>query len=509
MGSDYIPADNGARLDSWKAIAEYLGREVRSVQRWEKTRGLPVRRVPGEKGGVVFAYTRELDQWLHSRSPILPERPEEGETAASDASDSEERVSDLESKATRRTPKPEEPAVAAGRSGRRVVIAVIGTSILLVASVAYLGRHLSRQSASAATGRAILAVLPFTNLSGDPSQEYFADGLTEEMITDLGRISPASLGVIARTSAMKYKDTHQDIGQIGQELGASYVLEGSVRRDGARARISAQLIRVSDQTHLWAQNYDVGVRDILSVQRDVAAAIATNVRLNLAGNAVPLQAIRPANDEAYDAFLKALYFFGRRDYTGITQSVPIFEEAIRRDPNYAPAYAGLAEALTFVGVANTEIRMKSYQKARAAAARAIALDDSSAEAHTALGGIQIFLEHDWAGAQTQFTRALQLDPNYAHAHHWYANLYLDPQGRFDEAIQEMRVAQELDPTNLVINADLGQAYFFARRYEEAIETYQKVLAMDRDFLPVHWYLTDCYFQMGRHEDEVQEYRTWL
>jgi TolB-like protein len=318
MGSDYIPADNGERLDSWKAIAEYLGREVRSVQRWEKTRGLPIRRVPGEKGGVVFAYTRELDRWLHSRaSGQVLERPEDRDSATAETNEGPQTVSDLEREAHAEMSRPDRRSVGLGRSGRWIVMAVIGTSALLVASVAYFGRHLARQSASAAPGRVILAVLPFANLSGDPSQEYFADGLTEEMITDLGRISPASLGVIARTSAMKYKDTPQDIGQIGQELGASYVLEGSVRREGARARISAQLIRVSDQTHLWAQNYDVGVRDILSVQRDVAAAIATNIRLNLAGNALPLQAIRPANDEAYDAFLKALYFFGRRDYTGL------------------------------------------------------------------------------------------------------------------------------------------------------------------------------------------------
>jgi TolB-like protein/Tfp pilus assembly protein PilF len=497
-GNGNVTGESGTRLDSWKAIADYLGRDVRSVQRWEKQRGLPVRRIPGEKGSAVFAYTAELDQWLHS-----------GETARPGSPAGDDSVVGPDSGTPVSQDAPPVPSPTPPRSGRAIVAALIAASILMVGTVALLARRQFAHSAQAASGRVILAVLPFANLSGDPAQDYFADGLTEEMITDLGRISPQSLGVIARTSAMKYKETREDVKQIGQELGAEYVLEGSVRREGARARVSAQLIRVSDQTHLWAQNYDVQVKDILSVQRDVAAAIAGKTRLNLSHDVFLPESPRPANEEAYDAFLKGLYFLGRRDYQGITQGVAAFELAVQKDPTYAPAHAGLAEALTFAGVPDASLRVENYRKALAAATRAIELDDASAEAHTALAGIRIFYERDWPGARSEFERALQLNPNYAHAHHWYANLYLDPQGRFDDAIREMKLAQELDPTNLIINADLGQSYFFARRYDEALAIYRKVAAMDPDFLPVHWYLADCYHQMGNREQEVLEVATWV
>lgn len=513
--------DKGPKLDSWKAIAKYVGRDVRSAQRWERERGLPIHRVPGEKGGSVFAYAAELDAWLHRGSNGDPEV--RGEAVA-------EVVTPVE--ALRQLPQeprhdngevPPAPAAplvetepAGGpmavpaarirpRTGRLRLIWIGLAAIALVALVAaaYLKSRPAPSPSTPSKGRVMLAVLPFANLSGDPSQDYFADGLTEEMITDLGRINPQVLGVIARTSAMNYKQTHRDIRQIGAELGVNYILEGSVRRQGDTARISAQLIQVSDQTHVWAQNYERQVKDILSVQQDVAEAIAGRIRISLERQP-GLTPAPAANPEAYDDYLKGLYFWNRRDEPGLEQSIKYFRQAVQEDPNYVPAYAALAQSYTLEGLGNARLRGQDLPEAEAAARRAIALDDSSAEGHTALAGIRVFYYYDWAGAEAEFRRAIELNPNYASAHHWYANLYLDPVGRFADAIAEMKLALELDPTNLIVNADLGQAYYFARQYQAAVETCRKTIEMDPSFLPSHWYLADAYHQLGMTSEEVAE-----
>lgn len=352
----------------------------------------------------------------------------------------------------------------------------------------------------------MLVVLPFVNLSGDPSQDYFADGLTEEMITDLGRLNPQALGVIARTSAMRYKHTQKDIGQIGRELDVGYVLEGSVRREGETVRISAQLIQVSDQTHVWAQNYQQQVKDILGVQRDVAQSIAGKIRVSLERQpGTGVGSGQAANPEAYDDYLKGLYYWNRRETHGLAESIKYFNQAIQEDPNYAPAYAALAESYTLGGFNYGNSRAENVANAEAAARRAIALDDSAAEGHTALGGILVFFHYDFQGAEAEFKHALELNPNYAPAHHWYANLYLDPQGRYLDAIVEMKLAQQLDPTNLIVNADLGLAYYFARQYQSAVDICKKTIDMDPSFLPPQWYLADAYHELGMSADEVQAF----
>lgn len=483
----------GRRLDSWKAIAEYLGREVRSVQRWETERALPVYRIPGQGRGVVFAYSGELDDWLERRQdgaevPILVEKTV---GVAEDSEGEEDGVG--------------EAAAGMRSTSRRIALAGWCLAFLVVAGAYPLYHWWRGWLRPAAPSRVMLAVLPFANLSGDPAQDYFADGLTEEMITDVGRMDPRALGVIARTSVMKYKHTELDIAQIGRELGVSYVLEGSVRREGDTVRISAQLIQVSDQTHVWAQNYERHIEDILRVQQDVSEAIASKIRLNLSG-AQRAQLLRagPANPAAYDDYLKAQFYANRRDFPGTSEAEKLFRQSIAEDPGYAPAHAGLAESYTLLGFTSTPLRSEYFSKARAAAAKAIELDDESAEGHTALAGILVLYEHDWAGAKAQFERALQLDANNAHTHHWYANLYLDPQGRYDEAIAEMQRALLLDPSNLIIHADLGQAYFFARRYDEALANYQDVLKIDPHFLPAQWYLADCYLKLGREGETIQQ-----
>jgi TolB-like protein/Tfp pilus assembly protein PilF len=519
----------GNRLDSWKAIARYVGRDVRSAQRWERERGLPVHRVPGEKGGSVFAYTAELDDWLHGRNenrppessptpsepnpPVLPSGAPlsagRDDSLAADAISPQPLTDARPAVAGPVTPvQAVEPPLFHPSAARRWAWSALAVLVgLTFIGAAYWRLRPSQTHANSPHRRIMLAVLPFANLSGNPSQDYFADGLTEEMITDLGRLNPQALGVIARTSAMRYKGTPEDIGQIGRDLGVGYVVEGSVRREGDRVRISAQLIQVSDQTHIWAQNYERQVKEILGVQRDVAEAIAGKIRVSLEHQpGAGLGPVQAANPEAYDDYLKGLYFWNRRETRGVAESIKYFNQAIQEDPNYAPAYAALAESYTLDALASPEPKKKEeVTKAENAARKAIALDDSAAEGHTALAGIRVFFYYDFSGAEAEFKRALELNPNYAPAHHWYGNLYLDPQGRYLDAIAELKMAQQLDPTNLIVNADLGLAYYFARQYQLAVETCKKTIDMDPSFLPPQWYLADAYHQLGMIPEEVNEY----
>lgn len=494
----------GRRLDSWKEIADYLKREVRSVQRWELERGLPIHRLPGRGRAVIFAYTGELDGWMKGGghdSNRPPERELEQQTAG---------LQQAVHSGTRPPLPPEagtESVPSLSRAAGRIWPAFAVALILAVSYwVAIYARRAEPPPAPKRpeSGRLMLAVLPFENLSADPSQEYFADGLTEEMITDLGRLNPQSLGVIARTSAMTYKGTHEDVAQIGRELRVSYILEGSVRREGDQARISAQLIQVSDQTHLWAHNYEVEVKNILNVQQNVAQAIADKILANLGGGKRPqLAPSQPASPEAYDDYLEGLYFFNRRNPHDFEESARFFTRATREDPNYAPAYAGLArcDALLALQIGSAPKALE----AKAAAARAIELDGSSVEALTALAGIRAIFDYDWPGAETAFRRALDLNPNYAPAHHWYANLYLDPQGRVDEAIEEMKRAQELDPLSLIINTDLGYAYYLAGQSDAALHQYRKVLEMDPTFYAAHFAVSDIYLRRGMYNEWLSEY----
>lgn len=494
----------GSRLDSWKEIAEYLGRNVRSAQRWEQKFGMPVHRVSGEKGGVVFAFTGELERWLRSRSGDVAGNPAQG--AAESNGEPWPGVPPLA------TPEAEEIAALAGASPVRTAaskfrsrvtkyaIAIAATAVAAVSVWYFVGRTGLAQRKTVPSSRVVLAVLPFINLSGDPAQEYFTDGLTEEMITDLGCLNPRALGVIARTSAMKYKNTNKDIGQIGRELGVNYVLEGSVRRQRDQVRVSAQLIQVSDQTHVWAQNYELQAKDILSVQREVAATIAEKIKINLeSGARTRLALAQLANPEAYDDYLHGRYLLSQRSKVGFREAVKFFNQAIAKDPSFALAYAGLADSDFLLSLAAGD----PAAGAKAAALRALDLDENLAEAHTSLAAVYV-LEWNWAGAEKEFRRALELNPNYALAHHWYGNLYLSPMGRHQEAIAELKQALELDPLSLIIQTDLGYAYFFAGQYDEAYSEYQKVLAVDASFVSVHWVLMPYYEQRKMYDMWAQE-----
>jgi TolB-like protein/DNA-binding winged helix-turn-helix (wHTH) protein/Tfp pilus assembly protein PilF len=358
-----------------------------------------------------------------------------------------------------------------------IVIAVL----LIAVSAGYVQwkpLHLAPQEP---TGRPMLAVLPFDNLTGDPGQDYFSDGFTEEMIGQLGRLEPQRLGVIARTSVMRFKHNQEGIENIGPELGVQYVLEGSVRRDADNVRISAELIQLKDHTHIWSREYDRELSNLLTLQSEIAHEIASEILRTLSNQntkeAVRQVPITPESYEAYDLYLKGLYFWNQRSPEGFEKAVNYFQKAVNKDPSNARAYAGLANSYALIGGYTGVPPVDFVEKARSASQRAIELDDSLAEAHTARAVVAQNLDWDWKTAEQEYGRAIELDPNYATAHHWFAE-YLALMGRFGEASVEIEHARILDPLSLIIASDHGVILYYARNYDQAIEQFRSVLEMD-------------------------------
>ena len=399
----------------------------------------------------------------------------------------------------------EPPATPAYQRPWKKTLLVTALVVLAFTVVAYIV-HSRSSPGSAPAHRAMLAILPFQNLSNDPGQEYFSDGLTEETITDLGQISPEHLGVIARTSAMAYKHTDKTISQIGRELGVDYIVEGSVRREGGRARVSAQLIRVSDQTHLWAQNYDRDLQDLLDVQNDLGRSIAEQVSANLTPQRqIELSKKHSVNPEAYDLYLKGRFYWNQRTPEAIKESIAYFQEAIAKDANFALAYAGLADAYNISNIVGLYSASESLPQARAAAMRAIQLDPSLAEAHAALGMEKSHYEFDFPGAEREFLKALELNPNSPYAHLFYSNCFLTPMGRMAQAIAENKRAVEIDPLSLPINNFMGMTYMMAGDEGNAYRVFQHTLAMDPSFPLSHEYFSWLLLTMGRYEDAIKEH----
>ena len=382
--------------------------------------------------------------------------------------------------------------------------ALAGVLVAVTAAGLYFRARSRESKPESSAGRITLAVLPFQNFTSDPQQEYFSDGLTEEMITQLGGLNPERLGVIARTSAMHYKGTSKTASQIGRELGVSYLVEGSLRRDGSRVRISAQLIRVSDQMHIWAQDYDRDFRDSLALESDVARDIAAQIQLKLVSSSAALPT-RPLNPNAHDAYMKGRFFWNKRSEQGYLKAVEYFKQALDADSQYAQAYSGLADAYALLGSNPTTAitRPEAMAKARTAALKALSLDDTLAEAHTSLAFVYWHYDWNWPATEKEFKRALQLNPSYPTAHHWYA-FYLVSQGRTDQALEEIRRAQETDPLSLIINTDVAQVLYFAKRYDQAIAQSKRTLEMDPQFPLARLTLAFSYLAKHQYEAAVEE-----
>lgn len=332
--------------------------------------------------------------------------------------------------------------------------------------------------------RLMFAVLPFENLTGDLSKEYLSDGLTEEMIVQFGRRDPQHFGVIARTSVMPYKHSQKELSQIARELGVQYVLEGSIRADSGKIRIAAQLIRVKDGAQAWGKEYDRPSLHFLIMQDQIAREISDEIELTL-GDPKPTVAImRPVLSEkqyeAYDFYLKGLYFWNKRTVEGFWQAIKYYQEAIADDDRNAPSYAGIANCYALLGGYSGEPQTEYISRARTAALRALNIDEALPEAHAALAVIVQDNDWDWQAAEKEYRRAIELNPNYATAHHWYAE-HLGFRGRFDEAFRESDRARQLDPLSLVIATDRAVMLYYSRQYDRAIQQFRAVMELDPNF----------------------------
>jgi TolB-like protein/DNA-binding winged helix-turn-helix (wHTH) protein/Tfp pilus assembly protein PilF len=385
---------------------------------------------------------------------------------------------------------------------RRLVLLTLALVLILAtASIIYLAvsRHRKATDTSIAAIKS-LAVLPLDNLSHDPAEDYFADGMTDELITELGQI--ATLRVISRTSVMQYRGTHKSLPQIASELNVDAVVEGTILRSGDRVRITAQLIRAPLDKHLWAHSYEGDLRNVLSVQENVAKDIAEQIRAQLTPQErAKLKNARPVNPAAYEAYLRGNYFADKRTAEDLTKAIEYFEEAIRDDPNWAPAYAGLADVYVVLSEYKSVPAHESHVKARVAARRAVELDDSLAEAHTELANLAGTEDYDWPGAEREFRRALELNPGNATAHYFHA-MNLMSMGHWEEASAEMERARELDPLSIIINANIGLVYYYARHPDRAIEAERKALELDPNTAFIYEYLGLAYLQKGMYQEAI-------
>ena len=352
-----------------------------------------------------------------------------------------------------------------------------------------------------------IAVLPLENTSGDPTQEYFADGMTEELITDLGKIS--ALRVISHTSVMRYKGTQKPLPEIAKELNVDAIVEGTVERSRDRVRITANLLYAPADRHLWAQTYERNLGDVLSLQDDVARAIVSQINIKLTPKEhARLTGSRPVNPQALDLYLKGRYYWNKRTPEALKKSLECFQQAIERDPNYAPAYAGLADSYAMLAAGFYAVLppREAYPKAEAAATKALQLDGTLAEAHATLAWSKVFFDWDWQGGEREFKRAIELNPGNANAHHWYA-VFLTIMGRHSEAISEDRKAESLNPLSLIISADLAmQAFGPAGLYDQEMEQCRKTLEMNASFPIAHACLSDSYKHKRMYDEAATEMR---
>src|SRR5216684_2391016 len=359
-------------------------------------------------------------------------------------------------------------------------------------------RFIGRLEATAG-GMESLAVLPLENLSHDPEQEYFADGLTDSLITQLARIS--ALRVVSRTTAMHYKRIHRPLPEIARELGVSKIVEGTVQRSGGRVRVTAQLVEASTDTHLWADSYERDLRDVLSLQSELARAIVKEVQVKLTPQEqAHLARANRVDPEAYDAYLKGRYYSQRRG-DALRKGVQCFEHAIEKDPTFAAAYAGLADCLSLLGWWAFVPPAEGCGKAKEVALKAIQLDENLGEAHASLAWATVHYDYDFALAEREYRKCIELSPRHATGHQWFG-LYLTMVGCHEEGLEALKTAIRLDPFVPIINGCLAWGYWLARRQDDHIEQLEKTLELDPNFAPVNWGLGLGYLEKGMYEPAI-------
>ena len=443
------------RLDSWKEIAVYLNRDVTTVQRWEKREGMPVHRHVHHKRGSVYALIEELDGWVESRRLRAPETEDKTEAEM----------------------LPAAPGGLGALAQRKTRLWLIMAAVLCICLPA--GWLLLRHRATGTAGPTVrsLAVLPLRNLSGDPAQEYLADGITEALIGRLANIH--DLRVISHTSVTRFKSSQLAIPEITRTLGVDAVVEGSVTKAGDRIRVTAQLIRGATDEHFWSETYTREMRDALTLESELAQSIAEKVEVTVTGDERRrLSAVRPVAPEVYESYLKGRFALGQGNRAGLEQSLHYFEDASKRDSTFAPSYLGLAEAYTWLGTVFAGVPPEATRReVTRFARRALALDPNLVKAHVLLA-IVLQQEWHWSEAEAEYKLALQLNPNDAEALSWFA-LWLSCQGRIDEAVASIERARALDPMG-VSGDSVSRILFHAHRYDDAIRESRSALAIQPD-----------------------------
>ena len=399
------------------------------------------------------------------------------------------------------------PKVATQKKRAWVYVVVIGAAISI--ALFFLGRYTAGSKIAAAVPNDIpsksIAVLPFDSLSEDKSNAYFAEGVQDEILTRLAKV--ADLKVISRTSTQRFKSAPSDLRDIAKQLGVMNIVEGSVQKANDQVRVNVQLINALSDAHLWADTYDRKITDIFAVESEISKTIADTLQAKLTGSEkISITKVPTANTEAYEMYLKGRFFWNKRTGADLKRAIDYFNQAIAKDPNYALAYAGLADSYTLLSVFSAASPHDSIPQARAAAKKALELDNTLAEAHASSGRILSGYDYDFERAIAEFERAIQLNPNYATSYHWISNGPLTARGEFDRAITEGKRAVELDPLSMIDNADLGQIYFYARRYDEAISQVGKAIEIDPHSYLAHYYLGQIYQLQGHLTEAVAEYQ---
>ena len=470
-------------LEGWKAIADHLDKTERTVQRWEKSKGLPIRRLragSADEQGRVFAYKRELDAWWRE---LLSSPDKVVELAADDPPGERPMVSPQQEVA---------PAPTRRRELFLPIAAIVGLALIVLGVILFLTGNSFRPKL--ARGRVTLAVRPFKDLGADPSWEFVAEGLSEEMVTRLGQLHPQQMLVVRLTPGYAAVSP----ARLTKDIGADYVLEGSVRKINDQVAITAQLIQTSNQSIVWGQHYEREIKDLLRVQDEVAVAIIGEVLNNLPHVASPA---REVNREAYPSYLKGRYFWNKRTSESLTRALALFQQSIASDPGYAPSYAGLADCYELLGSAPYTAMPpdQAFPKAKAAAQKALELDSTLAEAHVSLGFSQMVYDRNLSEARKEFALALQLQPDYATGHQFYA-YYLTAIGDLETAIAERKRALELDPANPLLSSALGEAYYENHEFDRAIEQYTRTLELDPSYAVALVNIGRAYEMKGMHSE---------
>jgi TolB-like protein/Tfp pilus assembly protein PilF len=486
------------RLDSWKDVAAYLKRDVTTVQRWERREGMPIHRHVHDKQGSVYAFRSELDSWQRTRTRQV----ETEETQPSSASVAEPPRPDSEEAGVSSLPSVQQPAARPRRHQLGRFSAFAGLIGLVVAAIAF-GVARGRVTPSAPPEITSLVVLPLENLSGDPARAYLAAGLTEELTASLAQLR--ALRVVSRTSAMAFEGRRVSLPAIGRELHVDAALEGSVRQQDGRVKVSIQLIHAPTDTHLWARDFERDVADLLQLQSDIARAVADEVRVQIRPDErARLASVPTDNPRAHEEYLLGRYLLWKFIEDDQLRAIEHFQRAISIAPDYAAPYAGLAHAWWMRGVLGPLSLKDVASPARDAAREALARDDRLAEAYAAQAYVQGVFDWDWAGAEATIQRAVQLEPNSMHAHYVYAVLLM-AMGRLSEALGQIEHAAQVDPLSAPVHSMFGRILYRARRFDEAVDHLNRAIELEPRDSRSYGRLADVYALMGRYDEALGLY----